>query len=69
MLEPSDTEDLQSLGLHDSLEATVRIRLACLLALFPIALIGCSQAPVTSSPALAAVAITGTVVAESAGSP
>ena len=61
MLEPLDTEDLRSLGLYDSLEATVRIRLICLLALLPVALSGCSTAPIASSPALAAVAITGTV--------
>ena len=39
----------------------MRFRLVCLISLFPAALIGCSQAPTASAPALPAVAVTGTV--------
>jgi len=61
MLEPLDSEGHRPQGLCDTLEATVRIRLAILVSVLPATLIGCSMSPTASAPADAAVAIEGSV--------
>ena len=61
MLQPSRHRGSAVIRTAYSVEVTVRFRFACLTVLLPISLIGCSETPTASSPALPAVAITGTV--------